>query len=108
VLEKGYNGFGISYEQIMTIKGANGKTANVCTGWIKRSGENSLLLTSAYVTKKKVIHRMIEKYTKVKLKDGREGVVVDYLGPDYIVDIGTSPENWDTILAKPYEIAVEK
>ncbi|MCR4772189.1 MAG: hypothetical protein K5855_07750 [Oscillospiraceae bacterium] len=51
---------------------------------------------------------MIEKYTKVKLKDGREGVVVDYLGPDYIVDIGTSPENWDTILAKPYEIAVEK
>lgn len=51
---------------------------------------------------------MIDKYKKVKLKDGREGVVVDHLGTDYIVDIGSTPEDWDTVLAKQDEITEEE
>ena len=35
------------------IEGVNGKTANVCTGWIRKNGEERLTLTSLYVTKKK-------------------------------------------------------
>lgn len=50
---------------------------------------------------------MIEKYKRIQLKDGREGVVVDYLGPDYVVDVGVSPDEWETILVKPEEVAVE-
>lgn len=52
--EKGDNGYGIKYEQVMEIKGPNGKTANVCTGWIKKNGQKRLTMTSAYVTEKKV------------------------------------------------------
>lgn len=47
---------------------------------------------------------MLEKYKTIKLKDGREGVIVDYLGTDYVVDVGKSPADWDTILVKPEEI----
>lgn len=47
---------------------------------------------------------MIEKSKRIRLKDGREGVILDYLGPDYVVDIGTNPENWETIMVKPEEI----
>ena len=47
---------------------------------------------------------MIELYSIVKLKDGRIGTVVDMLGPLYIVDIGTSPDDWDTIVVEPDEI----
>lgn len=50
---------------------------------------------------------MIEKYTKITLKDGRTGVVVDTLGHDYIVDVGTSPEDWDTVLIQPDDIQSE-
>ena len=53
---KGNNGFGDLYEQVMEITGINGKTANVCTGWIMELGSTRLRLTSAYVTKKKVEH----------------------------------------------------
>ena len=52
--EKGHNEYGERYEQIMRIEGANGKSANVCTAWIKKSGDTRLSLTSVYVTKKKV------------------------------------------------------
>ncbi len=38
----------------MEIIGINGKTANVCTGWIKRLENKEISLTSVYVTKKKV------------------------------------------------------
>ncbi|MBD5113147.1 MAG: hypothetical protein HDT42_11555 [Ruminococcaceae bacterium] len=48
------NGHGDIYEYVMRLKGANGKEANVCTGWIVENDSNSLRLTTAYVTKKKV------------------------------------------------------
>ena len=38
----------------MELIGANGKKANVCTGWIKKNGETEIRLTSAYVTEKGV------------------------------------------------------
>lgn len=47
-------------------------------------------------------------YETVKLKDGREAVIVEMLGPDYIVDVGSSPEDWDTILVKEDEIDTSK
>lgn len=51
---RGHNDFGELYEQVMRITGVNGKSANVCTGWIRQNGSDRLALTSAYVTKKKV------------------------------------------------------
>ena len=48
------NGHGKLYEYIMRLVGANGKEANVCTGWIVEIGKKELRLTSAYVTEKKV------------------------------------------------------
>ena len=47
---------------------------------------------------------MIELYTSVTLKDGQAGIVVDYLGSDYIVDIGSSQADWETILVHPEDI----
>lgn len=46
-------------------------------------------------------------YDNIKLKDGREGIIVDVLGPDYVVDVGSSPEDWETILVTPEEILEE-
>ena len=54
---KGDNGYGISYEVLMTLTGANHKKANVKTGWIIRYGSKEPTLTSAYVTKKKLISK---------------------------------------------------
>lgn len=51
-VEKGDIGFGMRYEQIIELVGANGKKANVLTAWID-DGED-MRLTSVYVTKKKV------------------------------------------------------
>ena len=45
-----------------------------------------------------------KQYDKIKLKDGREGTIVEVLGPDYIVDVGSSPKDWDTIFVKAEEI----
>ena len=43
--------------------------------------------------------KTIEQYDKVELIDGREGIVVEILGEQeaFIVDVGTSPDDWDTI-----------
>lgn len=49
--ERGDTGYGMRYQQIMKLKGPNGKEANVLTAWIK-DGRDSVRLTSAYVTKK--------------------------------------------------------
>ena len=47
----------------------------------------------------------IELYSTVRLKDGREGAVVDMDGPaHYLVDIGTSPADWETISVPASEI----
>ena len=50
LVEKGDNGYGMRYEQIIRLKGPNEKEANVLTAWIDNHGE--LRLTSVYVTKK--------------------------------------------------------
>lgn len=40
----------------------------------------------------------IRQYDTVKLKDGRIGAAVEVLGDDEIlVDVGSSPKDWDTI-----------
>ena len=41
----------------------------------------------------------IEQYDTIKLTDGRIGVVVEILGSgaELLVDIGSSPEDWETI-----------
>lgn len=51
-VEKGDNGYGMRYEYVMNITGANGKSANVLTAWIQDGEEKRL--TSVYVTNKKV------------------------------------------------------
>lgn len=51
---KGSNNHGQLYEYVMRLTGANGKQANVCTGWIIEKGKTEPRLTSAYVTEKKV------------------------------------------------------
>lgn len=49
---------------------------------------------------------IIGQYDKVLLKDGREGVVVEVLGEQelFITDIGTSPDDWETIEVKREDI----
>lgn len=50
MVEKGDNGYGMRYEQVIKLKGLNEREANVLTAWIDDNG--SLRLTSVYVTKK--------------------------------------------------------
>lgn len=52
LVEKGDNGHGMRYECIMSIKGPNGKNANVLTAWLREN--DRIRLTSLYVTKRKV------------------------------------------------------
>ena len=51
-VEKGDKGYGMLYEYVMELVGANGKKANVLTAWIRENEEKRL--TSVYVTDKKV------------------------------------------------------
>lgn len=51
LVEKTDDGFGMRYEQIMRLKGPNGKEANIITAWIR--DEDDVRLTSAYVTEKR-------------------------------------------------------
>ena len=48
------NGHGDIYEYVVLLKGANGKEAKVCTGWIVENGKHELRLTTVYVTKRSV------------------------------------------------------
>ena len=48
---KGNKGFGELYEVILVLKGENGKTARVLTGWIDDAISGELRLTSVYVDK---------------------------------------------------------
>jgi hypothetical protein len=50
-VEKGDSGYGMRYEYIMELTGANGKKANVLTAWMQYG--NHKRLTSLYVTKRK-------------------------------------------------------
>ena len=49
--------YGKRYEQVIKLTGANGRNANVCTGWIVEKDNEEPRLTSAYVTKKKVTNK---------------------------------------------------
>ncbi len=42
---------------------------------------------------------IIKQYDNVKLKDGREGAVVEIFGDQdvFLIDVGSSPEDWETI-----------
>ncbi len=53
LVEKGDRGHGMRYQQVMRLKGLNGKEANVVTAWMK-DNEEDFRLTSVYITKKKV------------------------------------------------------
>ena len=48
----------------------------------------------------------IKMFDHVILKDGREGAVVEIFGDQEIfeVDIGSSPEDWETITVKREDI----
>ena len=52
---KGKNQYGARYQVVMSLKGPNGKTANVLTAWMDDSRTHEIRLTSIYVTKKKVM-----------------------------------------------------
>ena len=45
-----------------------------------------------------------KEFDEVKLKDGRAGTIMDMLGPDYIVDVGETEKDYETIMVKPEEI----
>ena len=51
MIEKGDNGYGMRYEQVIRLKGPNEKEANVLTAWIGE-GDEKRRLTSVYVTQK--------------------------------------------------------
>lgn len=48
----------------------------------------------------------IKEFDTIVLKDGREGAVVDVLGDQdiFLVDVGSSPDDWETIEVKLDEI----
>lgn len=47
----------------------------------------------------------IKQYDSVQLKDGRTGCVVEVFGDsDFLVDVGSSPEDWETIPVQLEEI----
>lgn len=48
-IKTGNKGYGMRYEQIVNIEGANGKRANVLTAWIDDNGKKRLI--SVYVDK---------------------------------------------------------
>lgn len=48
----------------------------------------------------------IRQYSTVRLKDGRVGAVVEVFSEtDFMIDVGSSPEDWETIDVTIDEIA---
>ena len=45
-----------------------------------------------------------ELFTRVRLRDLSVATIVDRLGPDYIVDIGSNESDWDTVQISADEI----
>jgi hypothetical protein len=60
-------GYGKRYQVIMALKGVNGKTANVLTGWINDSSTHEMRLTTAFVTNKSQNERMYRQNEKNQL-----------------------------------------
>lgn len=52
LIEKGDNGFGMRFSQVMNLTGPNGKTAKVLTAWIYDEQLKDYRLTSAYIDKR--------------------------------------------------------
>jgi hypothetical protein len=48
--------------------------------------------------------RKYNQFDSIILKDGRVAAIVDFIGDYYIVDVGSSPEDWDTIEVREEEI----
>ena len=49
--------------------------------------------------------KMYKIYDNIKLKDGRVGCIVDISGDvGYIVDVGDSPEDWETIAIRKEDV----
>ena len=46
----------------------------------------------------------MKQYDTVKLKDGRVGAIVEILDDECIVDVGSSPKDWETITVKKEDI----
>ena len=46
----------------------------------------------------------MKQYDTVELKDGRTGVIVEVFDDGYMIDVGSSPKDWDTIFVKNDEI----
>ena len=46
----------------------------------------------------------IKTFDHVVLQDGREGAVIEAQGPDYLVDVGNSPTDLETVRVEPWEI----
>lgn len=47
----------------------------------------------------------IKEFDTVLLKDGRKADVVDFLGPKtYVVDVGSSPDDWETLVVADDDI----
>lgn len=44
------------------------------------------------------MNNLPKMYSIITLSDGRKGIVVDYMGDDIIVDVGSSVKDWDTII----------
>jgi len=50
----------------------------------------------------------LQEYQDVILKDGKEGCIVEVLSDtDFLIDIGSSPADWDTIFVNIKEIDLE-
>lgn len=49
--------------------------------------------------------KLYKMYDNIKLKDGRVGCIVDISGDaGYIVDVGDSPEDWETIAIRKEDV----
>lgn len=46
----------------------------------------------------------MKQYDTVKLKDGRTGVIVEMYDDSCDVDVGSSPEDWETITVNKNDI----
>lgn len=46
----------------------------------------------------------MKQYDTVELKDGRTGVIVEVFDDGCMIDVGSSPKDWDTIFVKNDEI----
>lgn len=53
--------------------------------------------------------RIYEEFQHVKLKDGREGAIVEIVGDQaaFFVDVGHDESTWDTVIVYPQDIEEE-